>query len=471
MIFKSGGVNRKSMVAPANGALEFHGGFLHEAGSRLGGDGLLQFGAGTNRIDGGFTPAGQVEVGTGSLEVTSTFTNTGMTFIRSGRLIVRAPVFLSDLNLQSGTLQSDQTLTLTGRGIWGGGELEGDGIILVGTAAELAFTNFTAKTLSTRLHAAGLVVLSEIRNLTFSEGTLRVQPTGELRVVGTNTLFRTGGTNSVLRNEGLIRFEAGNPRLELNSALRFEQAGRLDIPSGSLSVADSMWSGVSDIGPGAAMILEPGPHTILAGASFDGTGAVRLRNSGRLILTAPVDLGGLQVTFDPDARVTGRFLLSNTAAGHWIFSARNTVEGAVAVGGIVEVPPSQILTINDTLTLRAGGEIRTDGTVRAVSFDNQGGTVGPNPVEESGGVAPVILSIATIARTPIGTTAGVHGPPGIRVTWSARMGGRHVVEASTDLQSWSPVATGVATVDGVGRLQADIAVNTGSRFLRIRVDP
>jgi hypothetical protein len=468
--FNAGAENRTAMIAPSGSTLTFNSPFLSTIGSTIGGAGALHFGSGAHEIAGAFLPTGLVEIAVGTLQVEPAFTHAGTLRLRSGRMITEAPAVLGELEHLGGTLEINGGVTLAGRGIWQGGNLEGAEAFRVAPAAELVVTNTTAKALTTDVEISGLLRFSAVRNLGVTGAALRILAAGEFRLAGTNELYRAGTVAAALRNEGLMVMDSSNSVLRLTRSLAFEQAGELNLAAGRLESDTSAWSGQTTIGRPAVMDLGSATHSILQGAVFAGDGSLDFGNSARIELLAPLDLGALEVIFGSDVRVTGAFLLSNRSGGRWTTGARTAIAGPVSIGGILEVPSAQTLTIGDALTLQAGGEILNHGTLSAVTFTNLGGVVGPNPVTETGAALPVVLSVRSLPERAR-RHSGAVGPEQMQIHWVGTPGAMHIVEISSDLRTWQGYAWVTAPPDGVCILPLSEASQSPARFLRVRHVP
>lgn len=173
---------------------------IHAPASYLGGEGSVEFSAGTNDVRGQLHPRGGFTVRGGTVTVRNTFDRPVAATVTGGRLAFEAPQELRTLTLRGGDLGGTQPVLVRDAFDWPNGTLSSHTALVLGTNAQSRLRNAT---LSATLENQGRLEVEPNGFLRFAGGTLLNR--GELTLLGAATFNTQFGATNLFRNEGLFQ--------------------------------------------------------------------------------------------------------------------------------------------------------------------------------------------------------------------------------------------------------------------------
>ncbi|HLH57195.1 MAG TPA: hypothetical protein VKY92_26685, partial [Verrucomicrobiae bacterium] len=312
--------------------------------------------------------------------------------------------------------------------------------------------------------------------------------------------------NGLLTNLGIVRLFSRDASTYLGGSGVAANLGQIEVlpigngggqahvmvpvdvpPNGAVAVRSNAWlnfgagsqltlAGTFDIEGGAVCLVEnsaPARDLVLqSGAVISGQGNLTFYGGNRLNVSGNATLAGVTVSFTDSSAVTGTNLLTAGSAAVITLDHSLTMPGSLTILGTLSLANSSVvLTINNNLTLGAGGILNNPGTIEVGSYQNNGGTVNGN-IPVLLGATGMVLSNLRLLPGP-GPAHMVKAPPTAQaelvLDWIGPIGGRFIIERSSDLVHWSQVNVTVNR-STPRHFEANLGyVSPGLQFYRLRL--
>ncbi len=296
---------------------------------------------GTN--SGTFAIAGSSRVefpsSTFTLNTGTTFTGLGRPRVNGGTLTAAGPVSAVSLDLVSGTLNGDGTITISDTLDWSGGMLGGNGTTEIPVNTTLNIITSNVKTQNRVINNAGTTFWKDSGNIFSGQGAVfNNLPGATLRIQNDQSwVFNQGGTQTVFNNQaGATLIKEGSSGTTTFSGVVFNNSSTmLSINSGILSLpSGGTNSGTFAIASGSRVEFPSSTFTLNAGTTFTGLGRPRV-NGGTVTAAAAVSVVSLD-------------LISGTLNGSGTITISDTLDwsgGVQGGGGTTEIPVNTTLNI------------------------------------------------------------------------------------------------------------------------------
>jgi len=311
-----GGTSTGTWNVAGGSMLNFANSHTLNAGTSVGGLGIVRFSAGTTNFNAG------------------SYAVAGTTQINGGTANFNAAASTQLLEFSSGTLGGTGTVTVNGLTTFTGGTMTGAGITQANGGVSFSGTGnmdiSTSRTLS--LGAAS----------TWSSGTIRVGLSGVLDIPSgvtlTNsfdgTLTNNLGGVATINNAGSFTKSAGAGTTSIGAAGvgSFNNSGTVNVNSGTLSFGfGGTHTGTFNVGAGNTLRLAGGTHVLNTGADYNGAGTIEIAGA-TVTANAPATMDPT-VTFS-SGTINGTATL--TTAGHLTFTGGTMSDAGVtqANGGV-----------------------------------------------------------------------------------------------------------------------------------------
>lgn len=464
------GTNATALDIPAGGRLSFTGNFTHRPGSRVGGDGSVEFIGGRHDVLGEFAVRGDLLHSAGEVLIQRGFTNAARATLRGSALTLGGPTVLREVSLEGDSLTLAEELVIGRTLTWTAGRLLGGGSLRTEPTARVLVSGFNDKLLAATFLAAGEVLVTNNTRVFLNGGTWRIPSGATNEIQGGVQFWVSGGAApGTLHNEGALR-KTGAGTFDLQGIYAGAGAVRVEQGITDLGLA-TRFAGPWQVDAGAEVRLGAGTNTWTVGAAWAGSGTLRSDTASPLLrLEAPLDFGSLAVVVENGLRLQGEFPTTVGSAGSLgVRTGLLESEGALEVAGRMTVALGATVRIDDELRLLAGATLdnqgRRDGqsrsNVRVRAFPSLGGTLL--------GLAPDVVPplsplrwVADGAEGPSGAGARLLAEGAVagvgtsrRLRWDPAESTRGVLEVSVDLREWEPVA-----LDVVERMQGHWSLPT-----------
>ncbi len=469
-----------------------------------------------------FNNAGTIQVETGVLTFSSVSPqlNTGTTVTGAGRIVgtltLNGNVLLQNFQLATGcTLAGTGTGTVQGTMLWTDGLMAAR--VTLTTNCVLTLSGSGDKVMSGGVITNGGTIIWSAGNLPMSNGSSIENLAGGAFDVQTDaTMYWTGnGTAPVFNNAGTFRKSAG-PGTTTLSSVSFNNAGTLELLSGSLVVGGQFnqtgtctitagtltlpsggtCQGTFDVSASSSLQMTGGGFILNSNVVFSGPGLVRVSNAG-ITLNGSYNLPNFK--FDPNTTISGTNTLSGTV--NW---AGGTLTGDMTIA------PNCVLTLSGSPDkVMSGAVLRNSGTIiwsggnlpmsYGSSIENSAGAVFNVQTDATmywtgNGTAPVFnnagtfrkssgagtLSISSVTFNNTGTVDVLSGTanfasnnlrlqPGSQLTGTGRVIGSVTLNGNVAVQNLELV--GGTTLTGTGTLSGTITWTAGTLSGDVTIAP
>ncbi|QEG33643.1 autotransporter-associated beta strand repeat-containing protein [Bythopirellula goksoeyrii] len=350
---------------------------------------LLDINAGTLQVSSaGNLGSGNIELGSGTLQATASFTNARPILINSSTAVIN--VDTSDTLTQSGVISGSSNFTKLGNGTLSlnasnshTGDINiNDGILaisssnrindasditlLAGATFDLNGFSETVDTLSgtggTVATDGGIITVDENSVSTYTYNGAITGSGGRLTKSGTHTMV-LGGSNTYTGvttiNGGTLRLGSAN-RISNSSDLVVNGSGTFDLNNFTEAVDSITGSGLITLGSGTLTVVENSASTRTFSGSITGTGSLAKNGSHTLVLTGNNTFSGELSLSGGTLSVGASNNLGNTGANIVFFGGTLQTTGSfdnvreVFIGpfnsATFEVDTSTTLTQSDFIT-------------------------------------------------------------------------------------------------------------------------
>jgi hypothetical protein len=348
-----------------------------------------------------------------------------------------------NIELTAGTIAGTAAITATSVLTWSGGTMSGTGSTYIPAGARLAIDGANPKFLDIRTfnNAGSAIVSGPASQIYFSNGAT-FNNTGSFELRNDSTLNFNGGTGLAFNNSGVFTKTASSGTTSVGVA--FNNTGTVSLLTGMLQLNSGgtgtgsfilspgttlnhtgTSSGAFSVPGGAVLGVPSGASTLAAGATFTGTGLIRI-NGGTLTLNASitasnVDFSSGTLTGSQGLTVTGALTwtsgtMSGTGTTYVSASAVASLTGGngrtldgrtINNAGSVIWADTGAISINNAVTIKNTGtfDIRGDSSMccsSLASFINNG------LVLKSGGSGTTnILAMSFINNRDVTVLAGI----------------------------------------------------------------
>jgi hypothetical protein len=311
------------------------------------------------------------------------------------------------LELAGGTLVA-AGLTVNGALNWTGGTMSGGATTTIAAEANLTISggalvkSFSGRTIS---NAGTVTWTSDAADIQSSGGSNVFNNTGTFNAQNNSHMSVAGGTLTFNNQAGgtLNRSGAGTTT---QFAVPFNNAGTVDVTSGTLSLAGGGSSGGTFSVPlGTTLDLAGGTHNLATGSSVNGAGDASVSGgtvnfAGSYTVTGNTNISGGSANFNVPTSITGGSLSGGTLGG----SATATVTGSLDwIAGTMSGTGTTAIAPGATLTVSGGGVVTSTRALNNAGTVNvTGGTLSLAGGDSSGGAFTVA------AGTTLEFNAGTH---------------------------------------------------------------
>ncbi len=311
------------------GAIDLTGNFLVN-------DGIVTFNAGTDVI------------GTGLLQ------------INGGTVTANTADTIPNVQLDSGTLNGTAIVSIVTLA-WNGGTMAGAGTTTIPAGGTATIATATGKDLQRTLSVinGGTVNVTGSGAISLSSGG-NIDNDGLIDITTAVNLSDSGGAGDIVNTRTFRVNHAGTTTLTSITLDNSSASGLIDVPAGTLDVADGTSSAQIAIGSGASFLVNSDTYTLAVGTTVTGLGTLTLQG-GTLNVTGNVSVPQFWQTGGGTVDGSGTLTFTNTAT--W---DTGTMQG----GGTTPVSPTGTLTLstpsaknlnNRDLTVDAGGNLNVAG--------------------------------------------------------------------------------------------------------------
>ena len=319
--------------------------------------------------------------GTFNLNTNSTVTALGNVTIGGGTLNLNstASFTMSGLTLSAGTLGGTSALTITGTFAWSGGAVNRTGAVTLPAGSIFNITTASTKYwYSATLHHSGTATDSGAYLYVYNSAVLN-NLAGATWDIQSDGGYYTGSGTPRFNNSGTLRKSTATGNKDFY--LTLDNTGQVDVLAGTLRLASGgTSSGPFTVSGGATLTFYNGTHTLNAGASVTGAGAVQVY-SAAVTVADTWDVGtATSVNGGGSLTLTGNVVSLGTvtaASGTFNLNTNSTVTalGAVTIsGGALNLNSTASFTMTG-LTLSAGTFGGTSAVTISGTFAWSGGAI------------------------------------------------------------------------------------------------
>ncbi|MBL8481950.1 MAG: choice-of-anchor D domain-containing protein, partial [Rhodocyclaceae bacterium] len=363
--------NNTGNVQVQSGTLNLSAGGAHSGNFNVLAGTTLQFGGGTHTISAGtITSPGRVLVSSGSVNITAAYSIAGLTEITGGTLDISGGAATTGQYTQSsGTLSGSSNLTVSGLASLSGGTMTGSGRTILAGGATIASggANLDAgrvlenQAASTVTWSAGNIDMNNVNG----GGSGRISNAGTFDAASNNTIFATGfgdvGSAPLPRfdNSGAFRKTAGAGTTSVQ--VEFNNTGSVQVQTGTINLsAGGTHTGNFSTNAGATLQFGGGTHNLNGGAASTA-GTLQL-SSGTVNVNTAYTVSGAGVFNMAGGTLTGAGDLTLAAAGNFTGgtmsgNARTIVQGGATIsGGGLNLDAGRVLEnqVGSTISWNAG---------------------------------------------------------------------------------------------------------------------
>ena len=291
----------------------------------------------------------------------------GSLMLSGGSLSLAATSYANSLTQTGGMLSGAGNLTV-GSFFWSGGIQAGTGTTSVSFGS--LDSSVSALVVQGRtINSSGNVTWSGSNALQLNGGAIwNNQSSGNFTAQGNATVTAASGTGT-FQNAGTFTESSGTGTTTFTSLVAFNNTGRVNVQSGTLSLAAGTNSATISVSSGATLNFA-GSYTLTSASIISGSGAVAF-SAGTTIVAGRI--AASTITVQSGAAITGAATLNGAV----------TNSGTIHVGGGPGVAGT--LTINGSFTQTSTGVLNVEvgGTTAGSQFDqliingsaNLGGTL------------------------------------------------------------------------------------------------
>ena len=250
--------------------------------------GAVQVQSGTLDLTGGGTSSGSFDAasgttldfgsGTHTLNAGTAFTGAGPSRVTGATVTVNGAATAASFELNSGTLNGTDTLTVSSAFNWTGGTMSGSGKTSIAAGGTMTFSGGNTKTLSGRtVDNAGTVNLTGTGQFDLRNGAVFNNLSGGVfDAQGDAFIDQDLGAAATFNNAGTLKKSGGTGTTTFEPI--FNNTGSVQVQSGTLkfTLGGGTSSGSFDAVSGTTLDFGSGTHTLNAGTAFTGAGSSRV---------------------------------------------------------------------------------------------------------------------------------------------------------------------------------------------------
>ncbi len=281
----------------------------------------------------------------------------GLVRIAGGTVIADANDTFPNVQLDSGTLNGSAVATITSL-TWNGGTMAGTGTTTIPASATATIATAAAKNLQRTLSIAntGTVTVTGTGAINLASGG-NIANDGTLEVTAAVTIGDAGFGGDINNTRTFRSNHAGNTTLAAVTLNNTGASAVVDVPQGTLDLADGVSSGAFTIG--GAVLVNSDTYNLATGTTVSGAGAVNL-TGGTLLVSGNVSMPALNQN---GGTIDGSGTLTLTGSSTW-------TTGTMLGGGTTAVGSTGTFTLNSvsakalnnrTLSVIAGGTVSLAG--------------------------------------------------------------------------------------------------------------
>lgn len=357
---------------------------------------------------GGFEGPATVQFNGGTHVFQTGYNSTAGTFrLSSGTLDFDDDGTVANVNITSGVMLGDGTVSFDGTSSWTGGSYQGTGEVRnIGTLTVSGSTKTIAN--GTVANASGGELIWAGGNIQLNDGTLENRVGGTLRLSTSGTFMTNNGGTNVLVNQGTLVKDSSTSTATIATTLN--NSGTVDVQNGTLSLPTMSIQTGHFTGPGM-IDFSGGIHNFETGYSSD-IATLRI-SSGTVNFNAPGTINHLNQI---GGVING---LSTVTVGGTSLITGGSMAGAGTTRNIGEMTfVSSTKTFTDRTVVNAdgghmiwnGGNIRLDN---ALVHNEVGGLFevrSSSTVFTNLGGSPSFSNLGTFQKTTSTSTATVNVP-------------------------------------------------------------
>ena len=410
-----GGTDTGSYTLASGTELNFYGGVrtLSVSASIIGTGNVSVYG-GNVTVDGtlNLSGSGQLVVQGGSIDINGVFAAPNSITVSGGAANFNTtPITMSGpVSLSAGSLGGSANLTVNNTFEWTGGEQKGTGTTTLSGAVTLDGGD-KHLTGNRQVVSGGTTTLSAANFHIYAPGDESTAPTwtnnGTFNAIDEADIVLQdfGGSRPRVINSATGTFNKSGAATETIISTEFDNAGSVNVNSGSLGLYGGTDTGSYTLASGTELNFYGGVRTINSGASFSGAGTVGIQNSSEVqvesstTFTAPLLLNGGVLSGSASVAINGGF--------HWMGGTQTgtgttTLSGAVTLdGGDKHLTGNRQVVSGGTTTLSAANfHIYAPGDESTAPTWTNNGTF--NAIDEAdivlqdfGGSRPRVINSAT----------------------------------------------------------------------------
>ena len=358
LTFNNGGIsNAAGLIRVKSGTLILRNGGTHSGAFSVLAGAAIEFTSGGHTINDGaaVTGPGLVRMNGGSISVNGAFTT-------------------SNVELSSGSVSGNGTLSVTGSLSWTGGTMTGAGATVVTSGGTLSITGNFDKSIDQRvLTNAGTATWTGIGGLRLSNGAA-LNNAGTFTAQSDASIVWNGGATMQVTNSGTFVKTGTTGTTTFGANIGLANTGTVDVQSGTLTIGGGgASSGTFNTSAGAVISFSNGTYTLNSGTAFTGAGVSRITGATLTVSSGAADTATVTGTLElSSGSLTGSgTLTATTGTVRW---TGGTMSGA----GVTKTGPSGALLIsgaNDKFIdqrtlLNSGAATWTDGTLKLSNAAN-----------------------------------------------------------------------------------------------------
>jgi fibronectin-binding autotransporter adhesin len=328
--------NNYGTVNVQSGTLQLESAGTHTGLFNVAAGATLSFPGGVHQLNAGsnVSGAGTVNFGGGAEHtIAGSYDLTGPTNISGYAVAINSNITIpTTVNLISGRLQGSGNFTMTGLFTWSGGTLGGTGATTA--SGGISLTTDAVKSLNRTLNNSGTANYTG-SNFSFYFGTFN-NLAGAIFNLPDDVTITTSAGGIAFNNAGTFNCTtSGTAAIGLD----FNNYGTVNVQSGTLRFdSTGTHTGLFDVAAGATLSFPGGKHQLNAGSNVTGAGTVNFGGgsehiiAGSYDLTGPTNISGYAVAINSNITIPTTV---NLISGRLQGSGNFTMTGLCSLGRVV----------------------------------------------------------------------------------------------------------------------------------------